>query len=147
MGAAGVVMWGNRRDENTSPEVCTQLNDYIKTKLGPYFESVRHRTEVCSQKKCKGRGRCVDSRLISARWVAEEPRLYAPTCKGSLKLFSPFIRQHSSHHNHRGIKLFGVIYQMFRLAKSCCRINNPNLLVFRLEYDWTVLKVFSMYLR
>lgn len=102
MGAAGVVMWGNRRDENTSPEVCTQLNDYIKTKLGPYFESVRHRTEVCSQKKCKGRGRCVDSRLISARWVAEEPRLYAPTCKGSPKLFSPFIRQHSSHHNHRG---------------------------------------------
>lgn len=102
MGAAGVVMWGNRRDENTSPEVCIQLNDYIKTKLGPYFESVRRQIEICSQKKCKGRGRCVDSRLISSRWVAEEPSLYAPTCKGSPKLFSPFIQQHSSHDNRRG---------------------------------------------
>ena len=102
MGAAGVVMWGNRRDENTSPEVCIQLNDYIKTKLGPYFESVRHRIETCSQRKCNGRGRCVDSRLISSRWVAEEPSLYGPTCKGSSKLFSPYIRQHSTNNKHHG---------------------------------------------
>ena len=102
MGAAGVVMWGNRRDENTSPAVCKELNDYIKTKLGPYFESLRRQLETCSEKKCNGRGRCVDRRLISSRWVADEPSLYGQTCKGMPKLFSPSIRQHSTVYKQQG---------------------------------------------
>lgn len=102
MGAAGVVMWGNRRDENTSPAVCQELNNYIKTKLGPYFESLRHQLEACSEKKCNGRGRCIDKRLISSRWISDEPSLYGQTCKGSPKLFSPSIRQHSTVHKQQG---------------------------------------------
>lgn len=109
MGAAGVVMWGNRRDENTSPEVCRVLNDYIKTKLGPYFESLRHQLETCSERKCNGRGRCVDRQLISSRWVSDEPNLYGQTCKGSPKLFSPSIRQHSLIHKQHGKTLLCVI--------------------------------------
>ncbi|XP_078372681.1 hyaluronidase-1-like isoform X1 [Oculina patagonica] len=98
MGAAGVVMWGNRRDENTSPDVCRELNEYIRTKLGPYFESLRRQLETCSEKKCNGRGRCVDSQLISSRWTSEEPNLYRPKCKGSPRMFSTDIRQHSTIH-------------------------------------------------
>ena len=95
-------MWGNRRDENTSPDVCRELNNYIRTKIGPYFESLRHQVETCSEKKCNGRGRCVDSKLISSRWTSEQPHLYQQTCNGSPRLFSPDIRQHSSIHKQQG---------------------------------------------
>lgn len=96
MGAAGVVMWGNRRDENTSPKVCRELNDYIKTKLGPYFESVRDRLETCSERKCNGHGRCVDRELISSKWMNDEPHFYGQTCHGSARTFAPYIRQRVS---------------------------------------------------
>lgn len=96
MGAAGVVMWGNRRDENTSPKVCRELNDYIKTKLGPYFESVRDRLETCSERKCNGHGRCVDRKLISSKWMNDEPHFYGQTCHGSARTFAPYIRQRVS---------------------------------------------------
>lgn len=109
MGAAGVVMWGNRRDENTSPDVCRDLNNYIRTKLGPYFESLRHQLETCSEKKCNGRGRCVDRRLISSRWISEEPNLYRQSCKGSPRVFSHDIRQHSTIHEQHGKSVLCVI--------------------------------------
>lgn len=41
MGASGVVIWGNRNDENTSPEVCHKINAYIQTTLGPYIANTR----------------------------------------------------------------------------------------------------------
>lgn len=93
MGAAGIVMWGNRRDENTSPKVCHELNDYIKTKLGPYFESLRHNLEACSMRKCKGHGRCVHTKLILSKWMSDEPQLYGETCNGSPRTFVSYIRQ------------------------------------------------------
>lgn len=93
MGAAGVVMWGNRRDENTSPKVCRDLNNYIKTKIGPYYESVRRRLEACSEKKCNGHGRCVDRKLILSRWLSDEPLLYGQTCQGLPRTFDPYIRE------------------------------------------------------
>ena len=96
MGAAGVVMWGNRRDENTSPKVCQDINTYIETKLGPYFESVRHSQEECSENKCNGHGRCVDKKLIPSQWISEEPYLYTQTCQGSPRKFDPRIRKDST---------------------------------------------------
>lgn len=41
MGTAGVVIWGNRNDENTSPDVCRRINAYIQLTLGPYITQTR----------------------------------------------------------------------------------------------------------
>lgn len=92
MGAAGVVMWGNRRDENTSPIVCQELSDYVTTKLGPYLEMLRQRLEACSEKKCNGRGRCVKRKLILSKWMSDEPHLYREKCDGSPRTFDPVIQ-------------------------------------------------------
>ena len=108
MGAAGVVMWGNRRDENTSPTVCHELNDYIKTKLGPFFESVRHSLEACSERKCKGHGRCVDRKLILSKWMRDEPHLYGETCNGSPRTFAPYIRERVTLLEQEGKKLLSI---------------------------------------
>ena len=39
IGASGIIVWGNRFDENTSPEVCHKIDNYIATKLGPYLQN------------------------------------------------------------------------------------------------------------
>lgn len=109
MGAAGIVMWGNRRDENTSPKVCHELNDYIKTKLGPYFESLRHNLEACSMRKCKGHGRCVDTKLILSKWMSDEPQLYGETCNGSPRTFVSYIRQQAPLLQQEGNKLPSIL--------------------------------------
>ena len=126
MGAAGVVMWGNRRDENTSPKVCQELNHYIKTKLGPYFESVRRSQEACSEKKCNGHGRCVDRKLISSSWMSDELHLYSKTCKGSRRKFPPDIRQHNSLLEKEGKNIFIGKRKLFihcicRVMTSSCQ--------------------------
>ena len=36
-----MVIWGNRNDENTSPEVCHRINAYIQSTLGPYITETR----------------------------------------------------------------------------------------------------------
>ena len=33
------MIWGNRFDENTSPEVCRKIDDYIASTLGPYLQT------------------------------------------------------------------------------------------------------------
>lgn len=108
MGAAGVVIWGNRRDENTSPKVCQELNDYVRTRLGPYVESVCHRLETCSVRKCSGHGRCVNRKLILSKWMRDKPHLYSEKCIGPTKTFDshkkPFTRfeqkdQQEKNHN------------------------------------------------
>ena len=109
MGAAGMVMWGNRRDENTSPKVCHELNNYIKTKLGPYFESVRHNLEACSVSKCKGHGRCVDRKLILSKWMSDEPHLYGATCNGSPRTFVSNILEHVPLLQQEGNKLLSIL--------------------------------------
>ena len=114
MGAAGVVMWGNRRDENTSPKVCQDINTYIETKLGPYFESVRHSQEECSENKCNGHGRCVDKNLIPSQWISEEPYLYTQTCQGLPRKFDPRIRKDSTLLQQEGTKhvIFFISYKL-----------------------------------
>jgi len=57
-------MWGNRRDENTSPYICKQINNYIHNKLGPYFLTTQQHSSLCSQKNCHGNGRCVKTDWI-----------------------------------------------------------------------------------
>ena len=42
MGASGVVVWGNRNDENTSPAVCHRINNYIQETLGPFIRDTRN---------------------------------------------------------------------------------------------------------
>eukprot|EP00794_Sanderia_malayensis_P015165 gene15165-16724_t len=59
MGASGVVIWGNRNDENTSPDICHRINNYIQNTLGPTINDVRNKVEKCSKGLCFGVGRCV----------------------------------------------------------------------------------------
>ena len=33
------MIWGNRFDENTSPEVCRKIDDYVTSTLGPYLQT------------------------------------------------------------------------------------------------------------
>ena len=33
------MIWGNRFDENTSPEVCRKIDDYVASTLGPYLQT------------------------------------------------------------------------------------------------------------
>ncbi|KAK3714903.1 hypothetical protein QZH41_010904 [Actinostola sp. cb2023] len=82
-GAAGIVMWGNRRDENTSPDICRQINSYVHNKLGPYFKSTELESEKCSKEKCNGNGRCIK------RTLAQEFNIYGDeleTCPGKRKV-------------------------------------------------------------
>ena len=88
MGAAGVVMWGNRRDENTSPEICRKLNQYMSSKLGPYFESVKHKVEACSENKCNGHGRCIEKKGVAIQWLRSGVPSIGETCPGEHRTFT-----------------------------------------------------------
>lgn len=59
MGSSGVVIWGNRNDENTSPGVCHRINTYIQSTLGPFIRDTRKLVEQCSVNRCYGKGHCV----------------------------------------------------------------------------------------
>ena len=96
MGSSGVVMWGNRRDENTSPEICYKLNNYIRTKLGPYFESVKHTSEVCSTRKCSGRGWCISKQALNENWGFSDSSPQE-SCPGPIRDFTDTTLSGKSH--------------------------------------------------
>ncbi|XP_065061532.1 hyaluronidase-1-like isoform X2 [Rhopilema esculentum] len=66
MGVSGVVVWGNRNDENTSPDVCHRINSYVQTTLGPFIKETRSGVEKCSKDRCFGRGHCVYKSHLSS---------------------------------------------------------------------------------
>lgn len=101
-------MWGNRRDENTSPEVCHKLNDYIKTKLGPYFKSLKHTSEVCSMRKCNGRGRCVSKQIVNKNDdFANYP--LDNSCPGPIRILTGYISSKPSRNKNKTILSLDVI--------------------------------------
>lgn len=59
-------MWGNRRDENTSPYLCQRINNYVHNKLGPVFMATKNYVEKCSKDRCAGSGRCIKKGLYGA---------------------------------------------------------------------------------
>ncbi|XP_057304251.1 uncharacterized protein LOC130641460 isoform X2 [Hydractinia symbiolongicarpus] len=65
IGAAGVVLWGNRYDENTSPEVCQSIDGYVSETLGPYLMNKIKQIESCSNAKCNHRGHCVQKAILT----------------------------------------------------------------------------------
>ncbi|XP_077600905.1 hyaluronidase PH-20-like [Stigmatopora nigra] len=58
LGAAGVVMWGGRKDYNNKAS-CESLSNYLTSTLNPYLVNVTAAAMLCSQALCQGRGRCV----------------------------------------------------------------------------------------
>jgi len=46
IGASGVVIWGNRWDENTSPQVCQMINEYVQDTLGPYIQGKMKEVQI-----------------------------------------------------------------------------------------------------
>lgn len=65
MGAAGVVIWGNRFDENTSPHVCQMINEYVHDTLGPYIQNKMRDVDKCSARYCGHKGHCINRSLLS----------------------------------------------------------------------------------
>ncbi|XP_031563585.1 hyaluronidase-1-like [Actinia tenebrosa] len=94
-GAAGIVMWGNRRDENTSPEICRKLNDYIQTHLGPYFKNTEQESEKCSEERCNGNGRCIKENMAIEFNIYQDD-IQRKTCPGIPKRFSFQNRKNNS---------------------------------------------------
>ncbi|XP_039769244.1 hyaluronidase-1-like [Ornithorhynchus anatinus] len=58
LGAAGMVMWGNKQYE-ASRDNCLTVQKYINETLGPYIINVTLATQFCSQELCQKKGRCV----------------------------------------------------------------------------------------
>ncbi|XP_065656573.1 uncharacterized protein LOC100204026 isoform X2 [Hydra vulgaris] len=71
IGASGIIVWGNRFDENTSPEVCHKIDTYIATKLGPYIQNKQRQVESCNNLKCNRRGQCVKSSLLTTELLKD----------------------------------------------------------------------------
>jgi len=65
IGAAGIVIWGNRFDENTSPEVCRRIDKYVATTFGPYFKHAVNEIKTCSTRNCNDKGHCVKKWLLN----------------------------------------------------------------------------------
>nr|QFQ61158.1 conohyaluronidase [Conus magus] len=61
MGAAGVVLWGTSKHykESTRQWQCQQLQEHIRTVLGPLVKNVTQMMTDCSRAICEGHGRCV----------------------------------------------------------------------------------------
>lgn len=95
LGVSGIVMWGNRRDENTSPEICRQINDYIQTKLGPYFKNTELVSEKCSEERCSGNGRCIKENMAREFNIYQDD-VQRKSCPGIPKRFSVQNRKISS---------------------------------------------------
>ncbi|KAM3842752.1 hyaluronidase-3 [Diretmus argenteus] len=57
LGAAGVVLWGERRFSKSKAQ-CLLLRNYVRSVLGPYVRSLKSDTQRCSLQRCYGNGRC-----------------------------------------------------------------------------------------
>ena len=110
MGVAGVVMWGNRRDENTSPQVCRNLNDYMGRKLGPYLKSVQRRVEECSEARCGGRGRCLTA-------PADAAERLPGSCPGAQRSFTTDDGQTFIFSLHRSVAVPCAVVRFFHMIR------------------------------
>lgn len=87
-GSAGLILWGNHYDEDTSREVCLRYNGYVNNKLGPYIALLTEELEACSREKCFSNGRCVEMA------VGSEELDNKKTCRSLVKYGTTFKFDH-----------------------------------------------------
>ena len=70
IGASGVVIWGNRWDENTSPHVCQRINSYVQDTLGPYIQKKMKEVINALKKFCQILT-CSNTETRFSKWLSQ----------------------------------------------------------------------------
>ncbi|XP_065656576.1 uncharacterized protein LOC100204026 isoform X6 [Hydra vulgaris] len=126
IGASGIIVWGNRFDENTSPEVCHKIDTYIATKLGPYIQNKQRQVESCNNLKCNRRGQCVKSSLLTTELLKDfEIEERKESCQSPMTLLPIGKKDQGLHHNESNSNV-DEFFSQVNVTKHNNTSNNLN---------------------
>ncbi|XP_047138498.1 uncharacterized protein LOC100204026 isoform X4 [Hydra vulgaris] len=126
IGASGIIVWGNRFDENTSPEVCHKIDTYIATKLGPYIQNKQRQVESCNNLKCNRRGQCVKSSLLTTELLKDfEIEERKESCQSPMTLLPIGKKDQGVQHNESNSNV-DEFFSQVNVTKHNNTSNNLN---------------------